>query len=118
MSGPRGLVLTVRFLCELGMLAALMVWGFHVGEGSWAFVLGIGASAVAAAVWATFVAPKALRPVRLALRVSIEIDLFTISGVALWFAGYPAWAVTLVALGIATSLANAWQEGRGDGAVA
>lgn len=51
---------------------------------------------------------------RLALRVSIEIDLFTISAVALWFAGYPALAVALGVLGIATSLVNAWQEGRGE----
>lgn len=114
MSGLRGLVLIVRFLCELGLLVALMVWGFHVGEGAWAFVLGIGAPAAAAAVWAIFVAPKAVRPVRLALRVSIEIDLFTISAVALWFAGYPAWAVALGVLGIATSIVNAWQEGRGE----
>jgi hypothetical protein len=114
-SGLRGLVLTVRFLCELGMLAALMVWGLHVGEGSWAFVLGIGAPAAAAVVWALFVAPKAVRPVRLALRVSIEIDLFTISAVALWFAGYPSWAIALGVLGIATSLANPWQEGRAVG---
>jgi hypothetical protein len=113
-SGLRGLVLTVRFLCELGMLVALMVWGFHVGEGAWAFVLGIGAPAAASAVWAIFGAPKAVRPVRLALRVSIEIDLFTISAVALWFAGYPAWAVALGVLGIVTSLVNAWQEGRGE----
>ncbi|HEU4355995.1 MAG TPA: YrdB family protein [Actinomycetota bacterium] len=114
MSGLRGLVLTLRFLCELGMLTALMVWGFHVGDGAWAFVLGIGAPAVAATVWGVFVAPKAAWPVRLALRVSIEIDLFVISAVALWFAGYPAWAVALAALGIGTSLANAWQEGRGE----
>jgi hypothetical protein len=114
MTGLRGLVLAVRFLCELGMLLALMLWGFHVGEGSWAFILGIGAPALAAAVWGLFVAPKAVRPVRLALRVSIEIDLFTISAVALWFVGHRAWAVALGVLGIGTSLANAWQEGRGE----
>ena len=33
MSGLRGVTLTVRFLCELAMLAALAYWGFPVGDG-------------------------------------------------------------------------------------
>jgi Protein of unknown function (DUF2568) len=28
-SGLRGVTLTVRFLCELAMLAALAYWGIH-----------------------------------------------------------------------------------------
>ena len=33
MSGLRGVTLTVRFLRELAMLAALAYWGFTVGDG-------------------------------------------------------------------------------------
>lgn len=114
MSGLRGSVLALRFLCELGMLAALMFWGFHEGEGSWAFVLGIGAPAVAAAIWGLSVSPKATQPVRLVVRLSIEIDLFTVSALALWFAGQPVLGVVLGVLGVGTSLVNAWQERRGE----
>jgi hypothetical protein len=42
-SGLRGGTLTVRFLCELAMLAALAYWGFSVGAGVGAWVLGLGA---------------------------------------------------------------------------
>jgi Protein of unknown function (DUF2568) len=31
-SGLRGVTLTVRFRCELAMLAALAYWGFAVGD--------------------------------------------------------------------------------------
>jgi hypothetical protein len=50
-SGLRGVTLTVRFLCELAMLAALAYWGFTVGDGAGAWVLGVGAPLLAAVVW-------------------------------------------------------------------
>jgi Protein of unknown function (DUF2568) len=37
----RGLTLTVRFLCELALLAALAFWGFTVGDGAGAWLLGV-----------------------------------------------------------------------------
>lgn len=103
-------MLTVRFLCELGMLIGLAYWGFTVGEGAVAWVLGIGAPAIAAAIWATFIAPKAARPLSMPLRVSFEIDLFVLSAVALWFAGAPAAAIVLGVLGVTTSALNAVTE--------
>jgi hypothetical protein len=45
MSGLGGFTLTVRFLCELAMLAALAFWGFVVGDGLGAVVLGVAAVA-------------------------------------------------------------------------
>ena len=57
--GLRGATLIARFLCELAMLAALAFWGYVVGEGPWAWLLGVGAPALAAVVWGAFVAPKA-----------------------------------------------------------
>jgi hypothetical protein len=51
-SGLRGVTLTVRFLCELAMLAALAHWGSTVGDGAGAWVLGVGAPLLAAVVWA------------------------------------------------------------------
>jgi len=106
-------VLTVRFLCELGMLVALAYWGFAVVDGALAWVLGLGAPTLAAAIWATFVSPKARRPVSLPVRVSVEIDLFVLSTLALWFSGAPAAAIVLGVLGIATSALNATSERSG-----
>ena len=59
MSGLRGVTLTVRFLCELAMLAALAFWGFGVAEGLWGWVLGIGAPVLAAAALAAAGQPLA-----------------------------------------------------------
>jgi hypothetical protein len=114
LSGLRGSVLMLRFVCELGMLAALMYWGFHVGEGAWGFVLGIGAPALAALVWGRFVAPRAKRPVQLIVRLSIEIDLFTVSAIALAFAGQLELALVLGVLGVGMSVANFFQGRRGE----
>jgi hypothetical protein len=105
-SGLRGVVLTVRFLCELGMLIGLVYWGFTVGDGAAAWVLGIGAPAIVALIWGTFIAPKATRPLSIPFRVSIEIDLFVLTAVALWFADARPAAIALGVLGVTTSLLN------------
>ena len=110
MRGLRAGVLTVRFLCELGMLAALTYWGFTAADGAGAWVLGLGAPLIAAGIWGAFVSPKAKRPVSLPVRLSIEVDLFVVSAIALWFAGAPALAVALGVTGIATSVLNAVTE--------
>jgi hypothetical protein len=95
------------------MLIGLAYWGFTAVEGARAWVLGIGAPAAAAVVWGLFVSPKARRPVSLPVRLSIEIDLFVVTGLALWFAGAPGLALALGSLGIATSVLNAVTEHEG-----
>jgi hypothetical protein len=114
MSAVRGVTLGVRFLCELGMLAALAVWGAHVGEGVGAIALAVGAPLVAAAIWGAFVAPKARWPVPLAVRVAIEVVLFGAASLALWSAGRPVLAIVLAVLALATSVLNAMQERSGE----
>jgi hypothetical protein len=89
------------------MLIGLVYWGFTVGDGAEAWVLGIGAPAFVAVIWGTFIAPKAPRPLSIPFRVSIEIDLFVLTAVALWFADAPAAAIALGVLGVTTSLLNA-----------
>ena len=95
------------------MLAGLAYWGFTAAEGAMAWVLGIGAPVAAAAVWGLFVSPKAKRPVSLPVRLSIEIDLFVVTALALWFADARGFALALVSLGIATSVLNAVTEHEG-----
>ena len=110
MSGLRGVTLTVRFLCELAMLAALAYWGFTAGDGAGAWVLGVGAPLLAAVVWGTLVAPKARWPVPIPTRVVIELVLFGAAAAALAVAGQPLAAVVLGLAALATSLLNAAQE--------
>lgn len=112
LSGARGATLTARFLCELAMLAALAFWGYVVGEGPWAWLLGVGAPVLAAVVWGTFVAPKARIPVSAPLRVQIELVLYALAAVGLSSAGQPVAAVVLAVAGLVTSLLNDAQERR------
>jgi hypothetical protein len=104
--------LTVRFLCELAMLATLAYWGFQVGDGVGAWLLGIGAPLLAAVVWGVLVAPKARWPVPIPIRVVIELVLFGAAVAALAVAGQPLLAVVLGVAALATSLFNASQERR------
>ena len=73
-------------------------------------MLGIGAPAVVAVIWGTFIAPKAPRPLPIPFRVSIEIDLFVLTAIALWFADAPVAAIALGVLGVTTSSLNVVTE--------
>lgn len=110
MSALRGVALTVRFLCELSMLAALAYWGFETGAGPWAWVLGIGAPALAAVTWGMFVAPKARRPVSVPTRLAIELVLFGAAAIGLTVAGQPVLAVVFAVAASVTSLVNAFTD--------
>ena len=112
MDGLRVAILTIRFLCELGLLAGLAYWGFTAGEGATAWLFGIAAPAVAAVVWGLFVAPKAKYPVSMPIRLSIELDLFILAALALWFAGAPVAGLLLGVFGATTSALNALTENR------
>jgi Protein of unknown function (DUF2568) len=110
--GPRGVTLTARFICELAMLAALAFWGYVVGEGVWAWVLGLAAPVVAAVVWGLFVAPRARVPVPAPVRVAVELVLYTAAAAGLAAAGQPVAAVVLGVGGLVTSILNDLQERR------
>lgn len=106
MSTLRGAVLAIRFLCELAMLAALGYWGFEVGEGAGAWLLGIGAPALAIAIWGAFVAPKARWPVAVPARLAIELVLFGAAVLGLFAIDRPLLAVLLGLAAGTTSLLN------------
>ena len=88
--------LTVRFLLELAMLAALAWAGWQVNV-----VLAVAAPVAAAGVWGLSVAPKARYPLPPLQRLAVEAVLFGSAIVGLAFAGHPwlalAFAVVLVA---------------------
>jgi hypothetical protein len=110
MHGIRGATLTVRFLCELGMLAAFAYWGSQVGDGAMGLVLGIAAPLLTVAIWWMFVAPKAKHPVALATRQVIEVLLFGLAAAALIAVGLRTTGVLLGVLGLGSSFLNAAQE--------
>jgi Protein of unknown function (DUF2568) len=111
-SGLPGLILIARFVCELAMLAALAFWGYVVGEGVWAWLLGLAAPATAGIVWGTFVAPRAKLPVPAPVRVAIELVLYVAAAAGLVAAGQPVAAVVLGVAGLITSVLNEVQERR------
>ena len=104
-------ILAMRFLCELGLLGGLAYAGWVLGDGgvsSWIFA--IGAPLIAAVIWGTFVSPKAKVKPPPAVRLVIEIDLYTAAAVALWFADAPVAGVVLAVFGISTSVLNLLTE--------
>jgi Protein of unknown function (DUF2568) len=112
LSGLRGVILIARFVCELAMLAALAFWGYVVGEGVWAWLLGLAAPAAAGIVWGTFVAPRAKVPVPAPVRVAIELVLYAAAAAGLAAAGQPVAAAVLGVAGLVTSVLNEVQERR------
>jgi Protein of unknown function (DUF2568) len=97
----RSVNLGVRLLCELALLVALAVWGFHAGSGlAGDLLLGLGAPLLAAVVWGLWVAPAARRRLADPARLLVEVLLFAAGVVALAVAGFP-----LVAVGFAAVVA-------------
>jgi uncharacterized protein DUF2568 len=99
----RAVVLTnlaVRFLLELGVLAALAFGGAQVGQGlAMKIGLGVGAPVLAAVVWGAFVAPRAAKRLPDPWRLLPEAAVFGAAAVALALAGHAtlAWALAIAA---------------------
>ena len=77
-------------------------------------MLGLGAPALAIAVWATFVSPKAPRRLEDPTRLVLEVVVFGAGAVALWLAGHEIPAVLLaIAAALSLGLMLFWgQRGR------
>jgi Protein of unknown function (DUF2568) len=88
----------LRFVLELSALAALGYWGFAEFDGVVQWLVGLGAPLIAAAVWGTFVAPKASRPTVDPLRLLLEVAAFGSGVAALFAAGSTALALVFAAL--------------------
>jgi hypothetical protein len=57
--GLRAANLALRFLLELGALAAVGYWGWETGDGAMRWVLAAAAVGAIVVVWWLYVAPKA-----------------------------------------------------------
>ena len=98
--------LALRFLLELGALAAVAYWGWQTGVGATRWLLAIAAPVAIAVVWWLFVSPKAAvgapRPVRLV----VELAVWTAAGAALWAAGHPALGIQFFSVAVTSGIVN------------
>jgi hypothetical protein len=95
----RSVNLGVRLLCELALLVALAIWGFHAGSGlATDLLLGLGAPLLAAVIWGLWVAPASRRRLADPARLLVEVLLFAAGVVALAVAGFPLVAVGFAAV--------------------
>lgn len=84
----------LRFVLELGGVAAVGYWGFRVGPGMpLRLLLGIGAPALLIVVWAIVVAPGAANPIPQSARIVLGTLLLELAAGALVLAGQPTLGV-------------------------
>ncbi len=100
----RAVVLGVRFFLEIGMLIALSNWGFQAEDEVVALILGIGAPALAAAVWGVFVAPKARVHLPDATRQLVALAIFGLGAVGLAASGFPDLALIFALIAVVDSV--------------
>lgn len=79
--------LALKFLLELGALAAFAYWGVATRAGAMAIAAAIVAPVVMAVVWGVFAAPTASRRLPPAARVPLELTVFGLAAGALAVAG-------------------------------
>jgi hypothetical protein len=108
----RGANLAVRFLLEVGALAALGYWGFQTDLGPIARIgLGIGAPLLAAAAWGLFVSPKARIDASRPVRLFVELAVFGAAVAALYATGHRNLALALGAVyAVNRVLVVAWEQ--------
>ncbi len=99
--------LGLRFLLELGALAAVAYWGFTTGDGALRWVLAVAAPAAVAVVWWLFVSPKAAVDASRPVRLVIELGVWTAAGVALWAAGHPGLGIAFFVVAVVSGIVNA-----------
>ncbi|HEX6541859.1 MAG TPA: YrdB family protein [Ktedonobacterales bacterium] len=108
----KGINLGVAFLLELGTLVALGYWGFTTGPNTLLkFVLGLGAPALAAIVWAIFGAPKSSRHVQGAAYLLLQAIFFGSAALALIAAGQRGVGIAFALIALINSAAAAtWRQ--------
>jgi hypothetical protein len=82
--------LLLRFLLELGALAALGYWGYHASQLTVIRVgLALGAPLVTAVIWGIFVSPNASVKLPGVLHLSLQVIIFGLAAAALVAVGRP-----------------------------
>ncbi len=95
MRAGRGANDVLRFCLELAALAGLAVWGWRTGPTGVNVLLAIAAPLAAAALWGSFVAPKAPRHPPDPWRLLLELTVFGAGTIAFAAAGLEGAAIAL-----------------------
>ena len=96
--------LLVKFLLELGALAAVGLWGASIADGPAAVVLAIGLPVVVAVLWGVLAAPRARHRLPLRRRAPFELGVFALAALALWGAWSAAWGAAFAAIAAVNAL--------------
>jgi Protein of unknown function (DUF2568) len=104
--------LALRFLIELGALAAVAYWGVHTGQGlPLKIALGVGALLLLAVVWGTFVAPRAAVRLPRPTTFVLGLVILELAALALAIAGQRPLAIAYaVIVALNAVLLLAWQQ--------
>jgi hypothetical protein len=87
MAGLKAANLGLKFLLELGAIAAFAYWGASRSPVILAVILAIAMPAVFVAAWGIWAAPRSPRRLPRQTRVPFELGCFTVAAVALIAAG-------------------------------
>jgi hypothetical protein len=106
----KAVALALRFLvAELGALVALVWWG--IDAGGFEIVLGLVLAFAVIALWAAFVAPKALRRLDDPARIVLELVIFASATAAFLAVGQPIVAIAYAIVAVLTAVATRyWGE--------
>ena len=96
--------LALKFVLELGALAAFAYWGWRTGPTAVNVLLGIGAPLAMGVVWGTWAAPKASRRLAGRPRIALELSVFALAALALVAAGAPVAAAIFAALVVVNAM--------------
>jgi Protein of unknown function (DUF2568) len=104
--------LALRFLVELGALAAVAYWGVHTGQGlAPKLALGTGAPLLLAVVWGTFAAPKAAVQLPQPAKFVLGLVILEVAALMLALAGQRPLALAYaVVVALNAGLLLAWQQ--------
>ncbi|MCO7176682.1 YrdB family protein [Sporolactobacillus kofuensis] len=88
-------MLTLTFFAELTALLSFGLWGFQIPKGLLLkCLLGIGLPLVVAISWGLFLAPKAVYPTGLMIRIPVKIIIFSLSAIAFYAIGQRFFALS------------------------
>jgi hypothetical protein len=93
--------LGIRFLLELCILFSVGYWGYQFPKSQILKIgLCIGAPLLVAIVWGTFLAPKASIQLPGPIFLILEIIVFAIATLAIYFTGHPilAWVFAIISV--------------------
>ncbi len=91
----------VAFLLELGMLAAVGLWGYLQGRSLWSkYAIAILLILVAASLWGYFAAPRSAHRLSLGYLVIFKFLLFTITTLMLYNAELRNYAIVFGVLAL------------------